>query len=207
MNLHAPHATSSSASQIGILLAGGRGSRFDPSGAQNKLLARLTRGPNAGEAVAFVAARRLCAVLSRVIAVVRPQGAGADELSHVLARAGCEVLVSPDAARGMGARLAAGVRHGGPAAGWVIALADMPELQAATIRAVSAALVAPDSIAAACYAGQRGHPVGFAAAHRNALLRLDGDRGARSLFEAHPVALIDTQDPGVLLDIDTPDAL
>jgi len=207
MNLHALHATSSSAPQIGILLAGGRGSRFDPSGAQNKLLARLTRGPNAGEAVAFVAARRLCAVLGRVIAVVRPQGAGADELSHVLAQAGCEVLVSADATRGMGASLAAGVRHGGPAAGWVIALADMPELQAATIRAVSAALVAPDSIAAACYAGQRGHPVGFAAAHRDALLRLDGDRGARSLFEAHPVALIDTQDPGVLLDIDTPDAL
>jgi molybdenum cofactor cytidylyltransferase len=205
MNLSA--CTHSASVPLGILLAAGRGTRFDPSGEQNKLLARLTRGPDAGEPVAFAAARHLCAALPRVIAVVRPDGAGAAELARLLTLAGCEVFASEDAQRGMGASLAAAVRYGGPAAGWVVALADMPMLEPATVRAVSAALVSPASMAAACYQGRRGHPVGFGAAYRSALARLDGDRGARSVLEAGAVTLIETEDPGVLHDVDTPQAL
>jgi molybdenum cofactor cytidylyltransferase len=226
---------------LGILLAGGRGARFDPAGTHNKLLARLTRGPEAGQPVAFVAARRLCAALPRVIAVIRPDGAGTEELARGLRQAGCEVLISADATRGMGASLAAAVRHGRASAsgaaepssasarggppqqhrdasgagdagdagdsGWLVALADMPWLQVATLRAVGAALRAPHSIAAACYQGQRGHPVGFGPAHYEALVRLDGEHGARSLLQGGAVTLIETGDPGVLDDVDTPQAL
>ncbi|MEG1113919.1 MAG: nucleotidyltransferase family protein, partial [Janthinobacterium sp.] len=35
-------------STVGILLAAGRGRRFDPSGVQNKLLQPLAEGPHAG---------------------------------------------------------------------------------------------------------------------------------------------------------------
>lgn len=50
---------------VGILLAAGRGRRFDPSGTRNKLLQPL---PN-GEPVAVASARALLAVLPKVIAV------------------------------------------------------------------------------------------------------------------------------------------
>ena len=45
---------------VGLLLAGGRGSRFDDSGVRNKLLAAID-----GEAVVTHAARRLAAARCR----------------------------------------------------------------------------------------------------------------------------------------------
>jgi molybdenum cofactor cytidylyltransferase len=54
-----------SSSATGILLAAGYGSRFDPSGLHNKLLATLPDGTP----VAFQSARRLLSAVSRVVAV------------------------------------------------------------------------------------------------------------------------------------------
>ena len=93
------------------------------------------------------------------------------------------------------------------ASGWVIALADMPALAPATIAAVSAALLSDDAIAAAWYRGVRGHPVGFGRAHGVALAQLDGDTGARALLNDPRLIRIDTEDAGVLRDVDSPDAL
>lgn len=53
---------------VGILLAAGRGRRFDPSGERNKLLQALP----GGEPVVVASAHALLAVLPRVIAVVPP---------------------------------------------------------------------------------------------------------------------------------------
>ncbi len=91
---------------VGVLLAAGRGSRFDPGGAVNKLLAALPDGTP----VAVQAARHLRAVLADVVAVVPAagtHGAEAERLAVLLAEAGCDVLRCPYAARGMGASLAA----------------------------------------------------------------------------------------------------
>jgi len=221
-----PASSPAPASQaVGILLAGGRGARFDPSGQTNKLLAPLLHGAEPGVPIAWLAARQMRAALKRVIAVVRPDGAQAQELARLLEDAGCEVLMSAAAQRGMGASLAAGVRaslglapnFAAPLAatgvanrsspGWVIALADMPGLSAATIARVSSALSHDDAIAAAWYRGVRGHPVGFGGAHGAALAQLDGDTGARALLQESQVIRIDTEDAGVLRDIDTPEAL
>ena len=68
----------------GILLAAGLGSRFDPQGLQNKLLARLPDGTP----VAYEAAHRLLLAVPNVLAIVRP---GADALARVLNDAGCDV--------------------------------------------------------------------------------------------------------------------
>ncbi|TGS08799.1 nucleotidyltransferase family protein, partial [Mesorhizobium sp. M4B.F.Ca.ET.190.01.1.1] len=87
----------------GLLLAAGVGSRFDPHGVQNKLLARLPDGTP----VAAEAARRLLLAVPKVLAVVRP---GAEALARVLNDAGCDVAFAPAAQRGMGASLAAGVQ-------------------------------------------------------------------------------------------------
>lgn len=181
----------------GLLLAAGRGTRFDPRGDQNKLLAPLP----GGTLVAHAAASRLLACVSRVVAVVRPD---ADALADLLDEAGCDVVISTQAERGIGASLAAGVQASVDAKGWIVALADMPWIAPATLEAVARRLDAGASIIAPAYHGQRGHPVGFASAHGAALAALDGDTGARALLAAHEVTTIDVEDPGVLADIDTP---
>lgn len=184
----------------GVLLAAGTGSRFDPAGLRNKLLAPLPDGT----CVAHAAAHRLLLVVPTVIAVVRP---GAEALAHALNEAGCDVVFSADAERGMGATLAAGVSAAADAESWIVALADMPRISVSTIEAVARAIDAGESLVAPFFDGKRGHPVGFGAAHRDALLALDGDTGARALLSAHPVTRIDVNDPGILRDIDTPDDL
>lgn len=202
-----PLQPSPTSQPVGILLAGGRGVRFDPSGRHNKLLAPLVHGSQSGLPVAWLAAQHMKTALARVIAVVRPDGAQAQALARLLDDAGCEVLVTPAAQRGMGASLAAGIVASGEASGWVIALADMPALTPATIAAVGSALGSDDAIAAAWYRGTRGHPVGFGRAHGAALAQLDGDMGARALLSDARVIRIETEDAGVLRDIDTPEAL
>ncbi|CAB3758653.1 nucleotidyltransferase family protein [Paraburkholderia solisilvae] len=184
----------------GILLAAGYGSRFDPDGLHNKLLALLPDGTP----VAHEAAHRLLRVVPRVLAVVRP---GSDPLARVLNDAGCDVVFSTDAQRGMGASLAAGVAASDDAESWIVALADMPRIAIATVETVARTLDGGASIVAPYYRGQRGHPVGFGLAHRDALLALDGDTGARTLFALHTVTRLDIDDPGILADVDTPDDL
>ncbi|MFC0402000.1 nucleotidyltransferase family protein [Paraburkholderia rhizosphaerae] len=184
----------------GVLLAAGYGSRFDPDGVHNKLLARLADGTS----VAHESAHRLLRVVPRVIAVVRP---GSDPLARVLNDAGCDVVFSTDAQRGMGASLAAGVEASDDAQSWIVALADMPRIAIETIEAIARMLDGGASIVAPVYRGQRGHPVGFGAAHRDALLALDGDTGARALFALPTVTRVEVDDAGILADIDTPEDL
>ncbi|MEC5408139.1 nucleotidyltransferase family protein [Paraburkholderia sp. MPAMCS5] len=184
----------------GILLAAGVGSRFDPHGLQNKLLARLPDGTP----VVQEAAHRLLLVVPQVLAVVRP---GAEALARVLNDAGCKVAFATAAERGMGASLAAGIQASADAGGWIVALADMPRIHLSTIEAVARALDGGASIVAPFHDGQRGHPVGFCADHRDALLALDGDSGARSLLMSQHVTQLAVDDAGILRDIDTPDDL
>lgn len=184
----------------GVLLAAGYGRRFDPSGHSSKLLAALADG----RSVAWHAAHALSSVLPGSIAVIRP---GHAELAEVLRDAGCRVLESPDAEAGMGSALAHAVRASAGADGWLVALADMPWLPLDAIRAVAAAIDRSERIAAAACDGQRGHPVGFGAAHGPALAALRGDSGARELLHTHPVQLIEAGDDGVLRDVDLPEHL
>ncbi|WP_051293584.1 nucleotidyltransferase family protein [Pseudoduganella violaceinigra] len=183
----------------GILLAAGRGSRFDPSGARSKLLQELP----GGERVAAASARALLAAVPRVVAVVRPDD---EATAHLLRDLGCEVLVCADAGSGMAASLACGVRRAQDASGWLIALADMPFVRAATMAALVQAVAqgAEASIAAPMHDGRRGNPVAFGRAHLPALLALTGDQGARSILNNNPVNELAVDDAGILLDIDTP---
>jgi molybdenum cofactor cytidylyltransferase len=57
--------------------------------------------------------------------------------------------------------------------------------------------------------GEQGHPVGFARQHFRALAGLSGERGARALIEAERARclFLETGDPGVVADVDTPEQL
>lgn len=178
---------------VAVLLAAGQGTRF---GAE-KLLHPLADGV----AIAAHAARHLRQAGLEVVAVIR---AGDMRLRTVLEDEGCVVSVCADAGLGMGHSLAHGVREAPDAAGWVVALADMPSVAPTTIVRVVDALRAGAMIAAPVYRGKRGHPVGFARSCHAALAALTGDSGARSVLESQrdAVVLVDCDDPGVLYDID-----
>ena len=185
----------------GILLAAGRGKRFDPSGQRNKLLQTL----GASSAVVVLSARHMLAVLPRVVAVVRPGDVdGPGSVAAQLLALGCEVTVCPQADSGMAASLAHAVGHAGEADGWIVALGDMPHVRPSTIQSLKTALEHGAGIAAPMYRGQRGNPVGFSRHYLPQLLALEGDQGARGILKHSPVTELDVDDSGILQDVDTP---
>ncbi len=180
---------------VGLLLAAGSGRRFGG----DKLLATLPDGRLVGEAAALA----LRAGVDRAIAVTRP---GDTRLMGVLSAAGLEIVTNPLADAGMSGSIVRGVAASADAAGWLIALADMPWIAPGTIAAVSTALRDGASIAAPMVQGRRGHPVGLHRRWAAALGELRGDRGARDLLACHAAEIvgIETADPGVLRDVDRP---
>src|SRR5690606_38639557 len=86
---------------------------------------------------------------------------------------------------GMGTGIACGVAASAAAPGWMIALADMPYVSPAAIRAVAARLQQGADLVAPVYRGRRGHPVGFSRRHAGALMQLRGDAGARAILNAN----------------------
>ena len=186
---------------VGILLAAGRGQRFDPSGASNKLLAPLP----SGAPVVLASARTLLSVLPRVIAVVAP---GAIAVASALRGAGCEVVVCEDASQGMSASLKHALRSALPEVqAWIVALGDMPHVQASTIGALHERLLAGEQIVVPVHGGRRGNPVGFGASSLPLLLALEGDQGARAIVRAGAACTVDVNDAGIFHDIDTPSDL
>lgn len=190
----------------GILLAAGRGTRFGG----DKLLAPLLPDGAleipAGTAMGVAAATHLASALSDSIAVVR---VGDGALANALRGAGLRIVECASADEGMSRTLASGVIAASDARGWVVALADMPWIAPATIRAVADALDGGASIVAPRYRGARGHPVGFARRHFAALCALEGDEGARSIVASHSdeLTLLDVDDGGIVRDVDTPAGL
>jgi molybdenum cofactor cytidylyltransferase len=179
----------------GILLAAGSSSRFGA----NKLLFPLPDGTP----VVVQATRRLRSVITNLRAVLRPEQ---EAVASLLLAEGVTVVHCPQAARGMGESLACGVRATATAKGWIVALGDMPFVRPGTVRAVAERIAAGAVLAAPVFQGRRGHPVGFGRQLGASLSSLSGDVGARAILEQEKdrLELIPVDDPGVLLDIDTP---
>lgn len=186
----------------GILLAAGRGSRFGADKLMAALPAAFADIP-AGTPIGVAAGIRLHCAITDALAVVRDDQS---VLAALLRDYGLQTVACPDADRGMGATLACGVAASRDADGWVIALADMPWILPKTIRAIVAALASGADIVAPAFGGRRGHPVGFARRHFDALAASSGDAGARAIVAANPgrLTLIDVDDPGVVRDVDVP---
>ncbi|MBL8436492.1 MAG: nucleotidyltransferase family protein [Zoogloea sp.] len=180
---------------VGLLLAAGQGRRFGG----DKLLQPLADGTP----VAVAAARALKAACVDSIAVLRPEQ---DALASLLEAEGLRVVRCAAARSGMGHSLAAGVAASRDAHGWLVALADMPCIRVATLQAVAELIGGGAALAAPRYAERRGHPVGFASRWRDALLALEGDEGARAILQQSRFLLhvLETDDPGVLQDVDSP---
>ena len=180
-----------------IVLAAGKGTRFE--GTQHKLEQSL-----GGSTVLGTTLRQVIASHLKVVVVTTYALAPAARL-HVAAR---DVVVLPEVgtpggeALGMGYSISAGVSARPDAAGWLVLPADMPLVQPATLVAVARQL-ANHAVVYAQHKGRRGHPVGFSAELYSELVALRGDEGARRLVSRFPALAVETDDPGVLVDVDT----
>ncbi len=184
---------------IGILLAAGFSRRF---GSADKLVQLLPDG----RPIALASAEHLIQAIPTSIAVVRQEN---KSLAKLLLNAGFNVVFCNENEQEMADSLTTAIRFSAnlQAAndGFVIALADMPYIQPATISAVASKLANGSSIVIPVYQNQRGHPVGFSEKFRHDLENLQGDEGARSVIKRYPdeVCLSLCDDAGILADIDT----
>lgn len=181
-----------------ILLAAGRSRRFG----SDKRNAQLENGQTLIEA--SIAAIKDSG-LPLLVCLGRPDTA----LAATLAGRGISATLCDEAALGMGHTLSHGVRER-PAdwEGVLVALADMPWIRPDSYLAIARQLT-PDTIVAPCHEGRRGNPVGFGAAFFELLAVTTGDSGARGILASNPGAVreLALDDPGLLQDVDTPDAL
>jgi len=120
------------------------------------------------------------------------------------------IVYNPDYGDGLSTSIRRGVEAASATVGYLFALGDMPGIQSATLLELCRVFCAapPRSIAVPVKEKQRGNPVIFHRGYREELLKLEGDRGAKSLVQKHPHAVIEVlvDDPGILLDVDTPEA-
>ena len=116
-----------------------------------------------------------------------------------------DIVLASDAHLGMGHSLAAAMPAITDWQGAVIALADMPWLQTASITRIRDA-VANDALVVPYYQEQRGNPVGVGREYFGQLVGLQGDSGARQLFQqfSHKITRLQLDDPGLIQDLDTP---
>ena len=185
---------------VGVLLAAGRGSRFAAAG--RKLLALMPDG----RTMLAVSAHNMRAALDEVVIVVRDEPLLIEHASKIAVEFDCRVVVNTQADEGMATSIACGVAASLDADGWLVGLADMPCILPSSIATVARALETNRGMVVPVHQQQRGHPVGFDRAFMDELRRLAGDRGARDLLARHTdrITLVEINDAGILLDIDTP---
>ncbi|GAA3780744.1 NTP transferase domain-containing protein [Streptomyces phyllanthi] len=182
----------------GLLLAAGGGRRL---GGRPKALLHHRGRPLVEHAVG-VLRRGGC---DRIHVVL---GAGADAVRERAVLPGCVLVDNPEWAGGMGSSLRAGLESlaGTGARAALVLLVDQPGIGPQAVARVRAAYRSGESLAAAAYDGERGHPVLFGAAHWAGIAAsATGDRGARTYLKAREdeVTLVECGDVARPYDIDT----
>jgi len=79
---------------------------------------------------------------------------------------------------------------------------DMPCVKPATVAAIAGRCMG--GLVVPTYRGVRGNPVASCRDVYPLALALEGDVGLRALFGQVPVEAVEVEDPGILVDVDTP---
>ncbi len=194
----------------GIVLAAGGSSRMGQG--RNKLLECFGERP-----LVAVAVDALLAAGVRPVVVVT--GFEAERVRAALAGRACRFVHHAGWAAGMGESIACGMRvlqeEACAPEAVLLSVGDLPGLRADHVEAILASArsaqgeIEPGCIAVPSFAGRRGHPVLFGAAHFAALAGLRGDEGARGVLAANAQAVrrVEASDDAILRDVDTPEEL
>lgn len=185
-----------------IILAAGRSKRF---GKNDKLLEVINNMPMIRQTVDNASR----ANLTDIVVVV---GENSDSIDAALQGTNPTIIRNAEPWLGMGTSLATGAdAMDENLDGIFVVLGDMPLLQSTTYDELMNAFdpASGRDIVVPVHNDRRGHPVLFSSAYLPLLRALDGDKGAREILESNPerVQNVDVADPGVLMDIDTPDDL
>lgn len=181
-----------------IVLAAGRAQRFGAC----KQLVQLNGKPLLQHALDALRA-------SNVDDIIVVLGAHADEIKREIHFERERVIVNADYADGMSTSIQAGLRAIDADAALIV-LGDQPFVSPRTIdllidehRRTRAGFVIPT------HEGRRGNPVLVDRSLFAELMKLRGDVGCRAIFADYAAAIvsIETDDRGILTDIDTPDDL
>ncbi len=195
-----PRAAATTGPVGAIVLAAGRSTRM---GSEHKLLADLAGKPVIAHVVDAIAA----AGLPPPVVVL---GHRADAVRAALGDRPASFVTAADHAEGMSRSLRAGLaaapNEWGAA---IVALGDMPAVDCATYAALVAAMLDHVPAAVPMWQGKRGNPVGWSRAQWRALAAVTGDGGGRALLAGLGERLVEVavDDPGILVDVDTPEAL
>lgn len=186
----------------GLVLAAGQSRRM---GARNKLLAEI-------DGVAMVRRVVEAAIASKADPVLVVTGHEAERVRRTLAGLPIEFVDNPDFDEGISASLRHGLAALRPACdGVLVCLGDMPRVDAAMLDTLIAAF-APETgkdICVPVHQGKRGNPVLWGKRYFPEMRDIAGDVGAKHLIgrNAEAVQEVAIDQDGVLIDVDSPDAL
>jgi molybdenum cofactor cytidylyltransferase len=185
-----------------LLLAAGQSRRM---GGPNKLLAEIDGRPM----VARVAQRLLSSHARPIVAVLGNQ---ADSVDAALGRLPVERVRNPAFAEGLSTSLKRGLAALPPECdGIIVCLGDMPLVTGRDLDRLIAAFnpLEGRAIIVPTRRGKRGNPVLWARRFFPEMAGLAGDVGAKHLIGEHAdlVCEVEMDSDGVLVDVDTPDAL
>ncbi len=186
----------------GLMLAAGQSRRMGPT---IKLLADLDGKPMLRHSLETL----LAADIQGVTVVT---GHEAPQVRDVVKDLPVRFANSPAYASGLSETVKSGIAAlPEDADGVLICLGDMPRLTVETLNRLIAAFdpIEGRAICVPVHRGKRGNPVLFGRRFFAEIMELSGDTGAKSLIGAYEdqVAEVPVDDPGILLDLDTPAAL
>ncbi len=144
---------------------------------------------------------------SAVRDIVLVVGDRADEVSNSIDAEGIAVVCNPAYDEGMSTSIKAGLKRLKPSvSGVLVVLGDQPLVRPQTIDRLAETFRASDCQAVApSYGGRRGNPVLLDLSLRPQMESLEGDVGCREILERlDDVEVVEVDDPGILVDVDTP---
>lgn len=184
-----------------ILLAAGFSRRFGSS----KLQAQLPDG----NTILQQSFNKLIQATENIVVVGRQELLDDNTYKFLPKHPGIQLVICQNAASGMGHSLASAIDY--IPDNWtsaLVCLADMPFIRVETLKAIISSST-ENSIVVPVWQSQRGHPVSFDRRYFAELAASSGDTGGRHVIKLYSNNIIElqTDDPGVIQDIDTPEAL
>lgn len=187
-----------------LMLAAGQARRMGKEG-PHKLLAEF-------DGIPLVRRSALMLLASQVSPVVAVIGHRRDEIEAALEGLDVTARFNPEYTSGMASSLVTGFSSPELASrdGILVMLADMPGVETAHIDMLVKAFreAGGGVVVRSVSDGKRGNPIILPRSAYDAVLRLQGDVGARAIIESSGLSVIDIDiGPAAHLDVDTPEAV